>query len=118
MIERKTLSDDQALRAIEAGEYGIDVIHSHHRVAVIMTQDWCPQWASMRRWMASLDGITDLAIYELIYNKASCFSEFLEFKENRWNNRLIPYIRYYVGGSLVGESNYVTREEFLRALGL
>ncbi len=68
----------------------------------------------MSSWVHTLEG--DFSLFELIYNKVEYFHEFRKFKETRWNNAIIPYVRYYLEGRLVHESNSVTREEFLRNL--
>ncbi len=115
MTPVRIISRDQALSAIECGEFGSDVAASNRKVAVLMTQDWCPQWAAMRKWFYSLEADCDL--YELIYNQVDYFNEFRNFKEKKWKNGHIPYVRYYSGGNLVAESNYVSREEFLKNLG-
>lgn len=113
---KKTLSRQQALHAIERGEFGPEVVCSDRKVAVIMTQDWCSQWQSMCVWLPQIEDEPGLHIYEVVYNQLDCFEEFLDLKENKWGNSQIPYIRYYVGGKLVCESNYATRETFLSNL--
>jgi hypothetical protein len=114
-MNRKQITRDQAFHAIETGEFGADVIASNERVAVLLTQDWCSQFAAMKEWVYTLDRNFDL--HELVYNQVSWFSEFRSFKEGRWKNGQIPYVRYYRDGKLVAESNYVSQEEFLRNLG-
>ena len=103
---------------IKTGEFSPDIISSNNKVVVILTQDWCPDWKNMREWLDSLDDATDTDICELIYNKSEHFQHCLELKENKWNNSIIPYLRYYVNGKLIRESNYVTKEEFLKILNL
>ena len=115
-MKAKQITREQAFHAMENGEFGADVIASADSVAVIMTQDWCPQWAAMKNWVYSLEG--GFVLYELVYNLTPYFSEFRSFKENVWKNGHIPYVRYYRGGVLAAESNYVSRDEFLRNLGL
>jgi hypothetical protein len=110
------ITGEQAFRAIESGEFGEDVIASCERVAVLMSQDWCPQWAAMRAWVFSIE--RDIDLYELVYNREPYFHEFRAFKEQMWRNGQIPYVRYYRGGKLTAESNYVSEEEFLGYLGL
>jgi hypothetical protein len=115
-MNKNRITREQAFHAIETGEFSADVIASNERVAVLLTQDWCSQWASMKGWIYSLD--RDFYLYELVYNLTPYFNEFRTFKENCWKNGQIPYVRYYRGGKLVAESNYVSREEFLGYLGL
>ncbi|MBP7738656.1 MAG: hypothetical protein KA369_21960 [Spirochaetes bacterium] len=116
MTPVRIITREQAMTAIECGDFGSDVTASSRKVAVLMTQDWCPQWADMKKWFYSLEADCDL--YELIYNKVDFFNEFRNFKERTWKNGLIPYIRYYNGGKLVAESNHVSKEEFMRNLGV
>ncbi len=104
------------MSAIECGEFSSDVVASERKVAVVMSQDWCPQWDAMKKWLYSLE--IDAGLYELIYNTTDFFDEFRTFKETKWKNRLIPYVRYYSGGNLASESNSVSKEEFLKKLGL
>ena len=117
-MKRKKLSEDQVLEVIKTGEFSPDIIASKNKVVIILTQDWCPDWKNMREWLDTLDAAIDVDICELIYNKSEHFQDCLELKENKWNNRLIPYLRYYVDGVLIRESNYVTKEEFLKILDL
>ncbi len=116
MKQAKGITKEQALRAIRYHEFGDDIIKSNLRVAVLLTQDWCPRFSEMKRWIYDLED--DFDLYELIYNKVDYFDDFRNFKETVWNNGLIPYVRYYQNGTLSTVSNNVTREEFLKNLGL
>lgn len=118
MINRKVLSKEQVLAAMETGEFGRDVTASNEIVAVVMTQDWCPQWAAMRNWLYEFPVEKDIDIYELVYNKVDYFHEFRDFKESIWKNDEIPYLRYYRNGALVNESNYVGMQHFKNLLGV
>ena len=115
-MKRKMLSKEQALRAIQNVEFSADVTASNNKVAVVMTQDWCSEWMSMKRWMDSMEDIKGLDIYELIYNTVDYYNDFLQLKEKSWKNDLIPYIRYYADGVLIHQSNYVKKEDFLKLL--
>jgi hypothetical protein len=115
MITWKTISDEDARNAIDKKEFSDSIRGSRDRVAVILTQAWCPQWASLKH---SLDRIadsepSDIDIYMFIYDRSPLFREFLEFKENVWENDLIPYVRYYRNGELRGESNFLGVPAFL-----
>jgi|SRR3990172_8201579 hypothetical protein len=110
------ITKEQAMRAIQSHEFGDDIIASNRRVAVLLTQDWCPQWGAMKNWIYSLDD--DFDLYELIYNKVDYFNDFRNFKETIWNNGLIPYARFYKDGKLSSVSNYITKDEFRKNLGL
>jgi hypothetical protein len=117
-VRTKKLSEDQVLELVKTGDFSPDIIAAKKKVVIILTQDWCPDWKNMRQWFNSLDDAVDVDIYELIYNRSEHFQNCLALKENRWNNSLIPYLRYYVNGILINESNYVTKEEFLKILNL
>jgi len=117
-MKRRVLSKEQALRAIQNLEFSADVTASNNRVAVIMTQDWCSEWMAMKRWMDPMEDIKGLDIYELIYNTVDYYNDFLQLKEKFWKNDLIPYIRYYMDGVPVRQSNYVRKEDFLKILDL
>ena len=119
MIVRREITEEQARAAIEAGEFSAELINSSKFVALILTQDWCPQWSSMLGWLKACvkkgkpDGV-DIDVHELIYNNTPLEREFIRFKENELNNYEIPYVRYYVDGSFIGDSNYVSRAEFVK----
>ena len=100
--------------AIRNGEFGSDVTASRHKVAVVMTQDWCSEWKRMEAWLCDMSGCDDLDIYLVVYNKLDCFQDFLRLKENQWRNDQIPYVRYYENGSLFRVSNAVPQEAFSR----
>ena len=116
MPGHRDLSEQQVQFAIQNGEFGDDVISSNSRIAVIMTQDWCSQWTVIRNWVSVLNKDPDIDIYIFIYKTSAYFTAFLELKERKWGNGLIPYIRYYKDRKLAAETNYVTRDEFLDIL--
>jgi hypothetical protein len=41
----------------------------------------------------------------------------MAWKEDVLGNRSVPYVRYYRGGVLTGEGNYVSKAAFVAALG-
>ncbi|HME52348.1 MAG TPA: hypothetical protein VKM55_09035 [Candidatus Lokiarchaeia archaeon] len=114
-VSLNAISDEQALEAIKAGEFGSDIIASKPNVAVILTQSWCPQWQGMRNDLEALDD-PDIDVWLLIYDRSSVFDEFLSFKENVLCNDEIPYIRYYKDGVFVSQSNAVSQSSFLNKL--
>lgn len=118
MINKKVISKEQALYAVENGEFSSDVISSKNRVIIIMTQDWCPQWHDMQRWIFDLRADEDIDIYQLIYNKTDFAQAFMDLKEGQWKNENIPYLRYYKEGKLVKQTNYVRMQELLKGLEL
>lgn len=118
MINKKVLTNEQVFAAIDKGEFDRSITASARKVAVVMTQDWCPQWHSMKSWLYAIEAPDSVDVYELIYNKADYHREFMRFKESKWNNDQIPYVRYYKDGELVTVSNYVSQAEFKRILGM
>jgi hypothetical protein len=110
------LSDEDLQTAIGEGDFSPEIRSSHERVAVVLTQSWCPQWLMMRLWLKGMD--EDLHIYWAEYEKMESYHSFMHFKETVFGNPLVPYIRFYNGGELVGESNYCNRERFLDLIGL
>lgn len=121
MISRKSLSRAQAEHAMRHREFDSSVTAAAPSVAVVLTQDWCGQWAAMDRDLAELAASgehedLELVIFHLAYNREDYFQRFLDLKERVWGNRLIPYVRYYRHGKLAGESNFASRREFLRHL--
>jgi len=116
MIRRLELTGEQAAFAMRQGEFDQGVRAASRLVAVVLTQDWCGQWAAMDGYLAEMGSRQpelDLTIFLLEYNRVSYFQEFLNFKEQVLGNRVIPYVRYYRDGSLVGQSNYVSERQFL-----
>lgn len=117
MIHQIELTEADARRAIETGEFSEAILRSRRNVAIILTQGWCPQWSVMNHWLKkfiegkeSID--LEIDLYSLIYDRVPYFYEFLAFKEGTFHNYSVPYIRYYVDGALVGESNYCSPAQF------
>ena len=113
MINRYGISKEQVLDVIKEGEFDNSVIASENLVVAIMTQDWCPQWINMQSWVYDLQIEQDIDVYELVYNKIDNFYDFKDFKENKWKNNTIPYLRFYKGGKLFKETNYISRSNFM-----
>ena len=113
----RKLTEVECRAAMASGEFSPMILASAPRVAVVLTQSWCPQWTWMRSYLDTLAGEADLDIYWLEYDHESFFDSFVEFKENRLGNSHIPYVRYYRQGLLIATSNYLDRRGFLRHLG-
>ena len=117
MIHIHTLPDEAAKAAMESGEFPPEII-SGARVAVVMTQSWCPEWLRMRSWLTGFErqgkpADREIDVHVLVYDKVDYFQQFRSHKETVFGNDQIPYIRYYERGTLTGESNYVHRGGFL-----
>ena len=116
MIYQKPLEEADALAAISSGEFPETIRGASKYVAIILTQDWCPQWTDLKMWLDSESASSstlDLEVYWLEYNRVAYGDKFMRFKESVLGNSLIPYVRYYSDGELVGESNYVSGSRFL-----
>lgn len=116
MTQFTAISSNDALYAINNGDFPQHVIKASERVAVIMTQDWCSQWQAMSQWLRELTLPDEASVFVYIYNLDVHFRSFLALKEGTWKNSLIPYIRFYKNGQLVAETNYLSKEEFIRML--
>lgn len=109
------LSETQCNELMRNGEFGPDVLGAAPRVAVVLTQGWCPQWAYLR---SKLEGLREegLGIFFVEYDQKPFFREFMGYKERILGNDQVPYLRYYRDGALVSSSNYVGLREFLAHL--
>jgi len=106
MIEMKELNEEEALKAIELGDFSAEVVNSAAHVIIILTQSWCPDWRAQRREIASLPGTHDLQVYFLEYDRKKFGHQFMTFKETVLRNGLIPYLRFYRNGEFCMDSNY------------
>lgn len=113
METAQKLTPGQIDYAIENGEFPPEVILSAENVAVVLTQGWCPQWSHMAQWILSLEPEDSIRVYYTVYDEEPYFERFMDFKETVFGNRQIPYVRYYRGGKLVKESNYISKSLFL-----
>ncbi len=118
MITRKMIQREQAIKAIENGEFDKEMLNSKPRVVVILTQDWCSQWHDMKSWIYKLDLQEEVDVYELEYNKVDYLNEFRNFKESTLNNHYIPYLRFYREGVLYRETNYISEGQFKEVLSI
>ena len=106
----KKLSEEQMNFFLKNGEFPADVIAAAANTAVVLTQDWCPQWTVMKRY---LPGITEAAVFFIEYNREPRAGEYMRAKETIFGNELIPYVRYYRNGAFAGDSNFVFKDNFL-----
>jgi hypothetical protein len=110
----RKLSEQECRDAIGKGDFG----PFEGTGALILTQSWCPQWKAMKNYLPEAEKAGDLTILYVEYDTEAFFTEFMEFKENTYQNREIPYVRYFREGVFSGESNYVSLEGFLHRLNL
>lgn len=108
------LSEDQCRRTIAEGEIPEEVRRADERVAVVLTQSWCPDWLLMRSYLSGLEE-SGVSVFFVEYDRESFFHELMAFKENVFRSMEVPYVRYYRDGALVAESNLVfSRRGFLK----
>ena len=118
MLHPKAIDEEQARYAISFGEFAPVVIGSSRNVAVVLTQGWCPEWMAMHRFLEKMiersePDKLEIDLYQLVYDRVPYFREFLHFKETTFGNYDVPYVRYYVEGRLVAESNYCSPQQFV-----
>lgn len=117
MIILKNLTGEQAAYAVENKEFAHEILTSSSKVAIVLSQSWCPWYSRLKSWMSGVEkdaeyASQDLDIYEFIYDETTLKGKFISLKENKWKNGTIPYIRYYVNGSFVRDTNFVDKEDF------
>jgi hypothetical protein len=112
---KNELPKEEILKAIAQKEFSIDVLNSAKSVIIIMTQDWCPQWTSMKKWIYNFND-ENCKVYEIIYNNKEYSKEFMAFKETIFGNDLIPYVRIYKDGKFYKECNYRSEPMFAQLL--
>jgi hypothetical protein len=116
MIEIKNILKKQAEHVMKNGEFSKELTHAQKYVSIVLTQSWCPYWANLKNNLKKLvenRKDLDIIIFKLEYDLTDYFNDFLHFKENVFKNHLIPYVRYYIEGELVAETNYVSTYGFL-----
>ena len=110
------LTEAQCRAAMAHGEFGPEVPGSAETVIVALTQSWCPQWAAMSAMLSSLPERPSLRAFFVEYDREPFFEDFMAFKEKTLGNDLVPYLRYYRGGSLARTSNFLDKASLLRII--
>ena len=115
---RTQITEDQARGIMAAGEIPPEMTGISGRVAVILTQSWCPQWKAMDAYLARMaeakkPETADLVVFYLCYDLLPFGGEFTRFKETRFSNYEIPFVLYYRDGKLKETTNYVSESGFL-----
>ena len=111
----RTLTKDQLDALMSEGEFPESVRLAAPKVVVVMTQDWCGQWANMAAYLP--DFASEAAIFTVEYNLLPDFERIMTFKETVFDNQQVPYVRFYRDGKLVRQSNWVPRAAFAAMLG-
>jgi hypothetical protein len=112
----KKLTEGDCLGLIKDGEFAPAIVDAADAVAVVLTQSWCGQWAWMRSYLAELPLDAGSEIFWVEYDLEDFFEPLMKFKEDRFGNDQVPYVRYYRCGRLAAESNYIDKSGFLRIL--
>lgn len=115
-MELTKLSGDECRQAMAAGEFAEAVRASAERVAIILTQGWCPQWGWMERYLEKAADVEGCALYLCVYDEEPFYEEFMAFKETEFGNYEVPYVRYYRDGALKATSNFIAEDGFRRLL--
>jgi hypothetical protein len=110
-----TLTQEQIDALLRDGDFPESVRTAAAKVIVVMTQDWCSQWQDMSSYLP--DFTEHAAIFTVEYNRSPDFERILHLKESVFRNRQVPYVRYYRGGKLVHEANWMPRTGFAALLG-
>ncbi|MDR2588906.1 MAG: hypothetical protein LBC67_05710 [Spirochaetales bacterium] len=116
-MRRVELHEEDARRFMEEGGVPGKFTEASSRVAVILTQSWCPQWKAMDAYLARMESeeapeLRALRVFYLVYDLLPCGGEFMAFKENTFKNGEIPFVLYYAEGKLTGCGNYVSEASF------
>jgi len=115
----RELTEAECRAAMENGDFDPSLFSAP--TAIILTQSWCPQWTAMKSYLPKAEkALPGVLIYYVEYDTAVWDSlkneTFMSFKENTFNNREIPYVRYYRDGILSRESNYISLDGFISRL--
>lgn len=106
------LTPQQLLDCVEQGDFSTDLRLKTRTTVFLMSQAWCPQYTTVKRMIEGLEDIDELTIYETLYDRNPAGEAFMPFKEQKFGNHLIPYIRFYQNGTLIKESNYLSEGAF------
>lgn len=106
----RTITDEQIAQTLKDGEFPEAIRNAAEKVVVIMTQDWCHDWHAMEPFLPEFQD--QAAFFLLVYNLHPDFDAIREFKEDVFDNREIPYIRYYHGGQLIAKTNQLPKRTF------
>jgi len=110
----RTLSDAVIAQTLEGGEFPEEIRNAAEKVVVILTQDWCPDWHAMDAFLPQFED--QVALFVLQYNQHPEFERIMGFKEEVFDNREIPYLRYYHQGRLIVATNQLPRGTFAALL--
>ena len=110
----RSLNDEVIRKTLEEGEFPEEIRKAAEKVIVVLTQDWCPDWHVMESFLPEFSD--QVVLFVLEYNKHADFERIMEFKEETFGNREIPYLRYYRDGQLITATNAMPRGTFAALL--
>jgi glutaredoxin len=109
------LTNDTILQSIKKGEFPDDILSQAETVIVVMTQDWCPQWIFMKKWLHKFNN-ENCKVFQIIYNNKDYGEKFMKFKEEVFENNLVPYVRIYKNKKFFKDCNYRSENMFKQFL--
>jgi hypothetical protein len=117
----RKLTETECKAAMETGDFDAALV-SGPAAAIILTQSWCPQWTSMKTYLPKIEqDLNDVRLYYAEYDIEAWekldHEAFMAFKEDTYNNREIPYVRYYRNGVFTRDSNFISEDGFRSRLG-
>ena len=112
----RKLTEAECRAAMETGEFDASLV-AGAAAAIILTQSWCPQWTAMKAYLDKIEAaLPEARIYYVEYDiepwESLDHEAFMSFKEKTFNNREIPYVRYYKNGVYSRDSNYISLDGF------
>ena len=116
----RKLTEAECRAAMETGDFDASLV-SGPAAAIILTQSWCPQWTAMKAYLPKVEAaLGDIKIHYVEYDREPWENlnneAFMTFKENTYDNRQIPYVRYYRNGVFIRDSNYISLDGFISRL--
>ena len=116
MITFYNMTDDDILETIEKKEIPEALLSKSKNLIAVLTQDWCPDWHALEKdFKDNVNYSDDVFICIGIYNTSAHVEKFMDFKENFWQNALIPYIRCYKDSKFIKDSNLMPFQRIVKA---
>lgn len=116
MLTFKKIDDKEMQNIIDTKEVSDNIKNASENVLAIFTQDWCGDWKGLERELKANEekSPVDITIFICLYNESHLYESFMNFKENTWNNELIPYLRYYKKGELLKDGNHLPFQRLIK----
>ena len=116
MLTFKKIDDKEMQNIIDTKEVSDLIKNASKNVLAIFTQDWCGDWKGLERELKVNEekSPVDITIFICLYNESPLYESFMSFKENVWQNELIPYLRYYKKGSFIKDGNHLPFQRLIK----